>query len=98
MEEEDYKHKYASLRILKSIQEYLKADADSPTAVYPIRIPDDLLYQMLQLRGPENADKLIHHIFELGLTHWSERLYANTFGSQENLEEFIELVKKRNKK
>lgn len=98
MEEEEYKQKYANLRILKSIQEYLKVDADSSTAVYPIRIPDDLLYQMLRLHGPENADKLIHRIFELGLAQWSESLYSNTFGSQENLEEFIELVKKRNKK
>ena len=99
MDEAEYKGKYINLRILKSIQEYLKKNGStSSTAVYPIKVPDELLYQVLKLEGPENADKLIHDIFELGLTIWSEQLYDDVFGSEQNLEEFIELVKKRNKK
>ncbi|MCK4792966.1 MAG: hypothetical protein KAV87_55060 [Desulfobacteraceae bacterium] len=98
MDEAEYKGKYINLRILKSIQEYLKKDgAASPTAVYPIRVPDELLFQVLQLEGAENADSLIHDIFELGLTFWSEQLYDDVFGSEQNLEEFIEMVKKRNR-
>lgn len=97
MEEEEYKIKYANLRILKSIQEYLKAEGegDSQTALFPIRVPDDLLCQVVQLQGTESADELIHQIFRLGLTIWSEKLYQGVFGSQENLEAFIELVKER---
>jgi hypothetical protein len=98
MDEEEYKGKYINLRILKSIQEYLKKNGtSSATAVYPIRVPDELLYQVLKLEGAENADKLIHDIFELGLTLWSEQLYDDVFGSERNLEEFIEIVKKRNR-
>lgn len=97
MEEEEYKNKYANLRILKSIQEYLKAESNSRTALFPIRVPDDLLCQVVQLQGTESADQLIHQIFRLGLTIWSEKLYQDVFGSQKNLEEFIELVKERTK-
>jgi hypothetical protein len=97
MDEEEYNTKYANLRILKSIQEYLKSEDESPTAVFPVKIPDDLLYQVVKLQGSESADKLIHHIFELGLKIWSEKLYHESFGSQENLEGFIELVKRRTK-
>ena len=96
MDEEEYRIKYANLRILKSIQEYLKAeDGESQTALFPIRVPDDLLCQVVQLQGTESADELIHQIFRVGLTIWSERLYQDVFGSQRNLEEFIELVKER---
>ncbi|MFP3927811.1 MAG: hypothetical protein ACLFUP_02820 [Desulfobacteraceae bacterium] len=95
MDEQEFKRKYVNLRILKSIQEYLKPDKETPTAVYPIRVPDELLYQVAKLQGAENADKLIHHIFELGLGVWSERQYSEVFGSEKNLEEFIELVKDR---
>ena len=97
MDEEEYKTKYVNLRILKSVQEYLKSGENAPTAVYPIKVPDDLLYQVVKVQGTENADQLIHHIFELGLKIWSEKLYHEAFGSQENLEEFIELVKRRTK-
>jgi len=97
MDEKEYNTKYVNLRILKSIQEYLKSEDESPSAVYPIKVPDDLLYQVVKLQGTENADQLIHHIFELGLKIWSEKLYHEVFGSQENLEEFIELVKRRTK-
>jgi hypothetical protein len=97
MDEKEYKKKYFNLRVLKSVQEYLRQDSTSPTAVYPIRVPDDLLYQVLKLQGPEKIDKLIHHIFKVGLNIWSEQLYNDVFGSEENLEEFIELVKKRSK-
>ncbi len=97
MDEEEYNLKYRNLRVLKSIQEYLKADGEHQTSLYPIRVPDDLLYQVLKLKGAEKADELIHHIFKLGLTAWSERLYSEVFGSTESLEEFIELVKERNR-
>jgi hypothetical protein len=56
-----------------------------------------MLYQIVRLHGAEGADKLIHRIFRMGLTRWSEKLYSEVFGSQDSLEEFIELVKKRNK-
>lgn len=97
MEEEEYRIKYANLRILKSIQDYLKEEreGDTRTALFPIRVPDDFLCQILKLQGTESADELIHQIFRLGLTIWSEKLYQGVFGSQRNLEEFIELVKER---
>jgi hypothetical protein len=97
MDEEEYSKKYAMLRILKSVQEYLKPGGDPHTAVYPITVPDDLLYQVLKLEGADSADKLIHKIFKMGLTAWSEKVYNDAFGSQDNLQRFIELVKKRNK-
>ncbi|MDY7036731.1 MAG: hypothetical protein SV375_11295 [Thermodesulfobacteriota bacterium] len=97
MDEEEYNSKYTNLRILKSIQEYMKKGSDSPTAVYPIKVPDDLLYQVLRLEGAEKVNQLIHHIFKLGLTFWSEKLYNEVFGSEQDLEDFIELVKERNK-
>ena len=97
MDEKEYKKKYVNLRVLKSVQEYLRTDSASPTALYPIKVPDDLLYQVLKLQGPEKIDNLIHHIFKVGLKIWSEQLYNDEFGSEENLEEFIELVKKRSK-
>ena len=96
MNEEEYNRKYANLRILKGIQEYLNPEKKSPTAVYPISIPDELLYQMMRLKGAEETDKLIHHIFRKGLNLWSENLYNEEFGSQENLEKFIRIVKERN--
>jgi hypothetical protein len=94
MEEQEYNRKYINLRVLKSIQEYLKTDCASPS-LYPITVPDDLLIQALKLQGAENADKLIHHIFKLGLALWSEKLFKDEFGSQESLEDFIDMVKKR---
>lgn len=97
MDEDEYQKKYADLRILKSIQEYLKSKEDSNTALYPVNVPDDLVYQVLKLHGPEKVDELIHKIFKTGLSMWSEKLYAKTFGSQERLEDFIETVKKRTK-
>ncbi len=95
MDEEEYRTKYSNLRILKSIHEYLKDENESQTALFPIRVPDDLLCQVVKLQGTENADRLIHQIFRLGLTIYSEKLYQDVFGSQQNLEEFIDLVKKR---
>jgi len=97
MDEEEYQNKYMNLRILKSVQEYLKTDTNPSTAVYPMRIPDDLLYQVLKLQGPDKVDKVVHHIFKLGLAVWSEKLYTEVFGSQETLEDFIEVMKKRTK-
>ncbi|MDY6971408.1 MAG: hypothetical protein SV775_03660 [Thermodesulfobacteriota bacterium] len=97
MDEEEFNRKYVNLRILKSIQDYMKTEGTSPTAVYPINVPEDLLYQVLKLQGPENADSLIHHIFKLGLAFWSEKSYTDVFGSEQSLETFIELLKKRNR-
>lgn len=98
MDEEEYDKKYFNLRILKSVQEYMKTEGASDTAVYPVRVPDDLLYQVAQKHGPEKADKLLHHIFRLGLSTWSEELFSEIFGSQENLEAFIQVVKKRTRR
>jgi hypothetical protein len=97
MDEEEFKTKYVHLRILKSIQQYLKADTEEGAAVYPIRVPDDLLYQLVKLHGADMADKTIHQIFQLGLTAWSEKLYNEVFGTQRSLESFIDLLKKGTK-
>jgi hypothetical protein len=96
VDEKEYKRKYVNLRVLKSVQDYLKADTTTPNAVYPISVPEDLLYQALKLQGAENADELVHYIFKLGLTLWSEKLFNDEFGSEQSLENFIELVRKRN--
>ena len=96
MEKEEYNKKYLNLKILKSIQEYLKSDDNDHTAVFPIRVPDELIYQTLKSKGAKNADTIIHHIFKLGLSIWSEKQYNTVFGSQQSLEEFIELLKKQN--
>jgi len=97
MDKEEYTKKYLNLRILKSIQEYLKSDDNDHTAVFPIRVPDDLLYKRLKFNGAKNSDSIIQHIFKFGLSIWSEKQYNAIFGSQQSLEEFIELVKKQNK-
>lgn len=97
MNEEEHKKKYLTVKILKNIQEYLKTGSSTETAVYPIKVPDYLLYHVLKMKGPEEADKLIDHIFKLGLGVWSERKFNDVFGSSQELEAFIELVKKRNK-
>ena len=44
MDGEEFQKKYFYLRILKSVQEYLKADTNAAAAVYPVRVPEDLLY------------------------------------------------------
>ena len=98
MDEEEYNKKYSNLRILKSIQEYLKSEKDASTSVYPINVPDDLLFQSLRSQGAENADELINYIFKLGLTIWSEKLYQDEFGTTSALCSFIDIVKDRNKK
>jgi hypothetical protein len=98
MDEAEYNKKYANLRILKSIQEYLKSDRDAVTSVYPIKVPDDLLLQSLKTQGAQNADELINYIFKLGLTIWSEKLYQDEFGTTSALCTFIDIVKNRNKR
>lgn len=97
MDQEEFDRNYVNLKVLKSIQEYTKTEGASSAAVYPIRVPEELLYQILKLQGPDNADKLIHHIFRLGLDIWSEEFFTEAFGSKEKLEEFIEVVRKRKK-
>jgi hypothetical protein len=95
MDDQEFKTKYVHLRILKSIQQYLKADTEASAAVYPIRVPDDLLYQLVKIHGPEEADRVIHQIFKIGLSAWSDKLYNEVFGSQQDLETFIDLLKRR---
>ncbi len=95
MDEKEFKNKYINLRMLKSIQQYLKADTEGHSAVYPVRVPDDLLYQLLKLHGPEEADRIIHQIFKAGLSAWSEKVYSDVFGSEQDLETFIDLLKKK---
>ncbi len=97
MDEDEYKKKYTNLMILKSVQDYLKSNSDTSDSVYPIKVPDELFMQVLRLDGPEGLDRIVHHIFKLGLTLWNERLYENEFGSTDELNEFIDLVKSRTK-
>jgi hypothetical protein len=98
MDEEEYQKKYVPLRILKSIQAYLKDGDLVHTAVYPVNIPDDLLLQVLQHHGSKPLDDLIHEIFRIGLRIWAENLFMEVFGSAKELETFIEEVKSRNRK
>jgi len=95
MNEEEYNQKLSELLVLKSIQEYQNSDSTRSAALYPIRVPDNLLYETLKFHGPENADKLIHHIFGLGLDLWSEEFFNNAFGTKQNLEKFIEMLKNK---
>jgi hypothetical protein len=97
MNESEYNQKYSNLKILKSIQEYLKSETDAPASVYPIRVPDELFLQSVKSRGAENTDELINYIFKLGLTIWSEKLYQDEFGTTSALCTFIDLVKSRNR-
>ena len=97
MDEAEYKKKYANLMILKSVQDYLKSDSASSESVYPVKVPDELFIQVLRLDGPEGLDRIIHHIFKLGLTMWNENLYDNEFGSTAALNDFIDKVKRRAK-
>jgi len=94
MDKDEFTNKYLNLKILKGVQEYLKEEESASTAVYPIKVPDELLYQTLKQKGPQGADNVIHYIFKLGLGIWSENLYNTTFGSQQSLEDFISLLKK----
>jgi hypothetical protein len=98
MDEAEFNKKFSNLRILKSIQEYLKSESDAQASVYPIKVPDELLLQSLKIQGAENADELINYVFKLGLTIWSEKLYQDEFGTTSALSSFIEVVKRRNKK
>ena len=97
MDEEEYKKKYTNLMILKSVQDYLNTDSDTSDSVYPVRVPKELFMQVLRLEGPEGLDRIIHHIFKLGLTLWNENLYDKEFGSPAALNEFIDMVKRRGK-
>ncbi|NCO59546.1 MAG: hypothetical protein COZ70_15245 [Deltaproteobacteria bacterium CG_4_8_14_3_um_filter_51_11] len=95
MDEQEFQKKYVDLRMLKSIQEFLKTDTDARAAVYPIKVPEDLLYQLLRSQGAEDTDNVIHHIFKLGLNVWSEQLFSSTFGNEQSLKEFIKILKAR---
>ena len=96
MDEEEYQKKYVPLRILKSIQAYLKNGSPGHTAVYPVNVPHDLLLQVLQHHGSKPVDDLIHDIFRIGLSLWAENLFMEVFGSTKDLEAFVEEVKRRN--
>ncbi len=97
MDEQEYKKKYTNLMILKSVQDYLKTDSESSESVYPVKVPDELFMQVLKIDGPEGLDRIVHHIFKMGLSLWNEKLYDNEFGSPAALNEFIDLVKRREK-
>ncbi len=95
MEEQEFRRKYQNLKILKNIQAYLKSEGEEESVVYPIRVPQELVYQMVQLQGPESADRLIHHIFSIGISIWSEKLFQESFGTPENLKAFIDQLKEK---
>jgi len=95
MGEAEYKRKYVILRILKSIQDYLKSPNDGEKALYPIHVPNDFLIQTLKHEGTAFTDDLIHEIFRLGLKAWADQLYAEAFGNATTLEAFIQEVKER---
>ncbi len=97
MDEQEFQKKYVDLRMLKSIQEFLKADTDARAAVYPIKVPEDLLYQLLRSQGAEDTDYVIHQIFKLGLNIWSEQLFSSTFGNEQSLKDFIRILKEKSK-
>ncbi|MBL6966820.1 MAG: hypothetical protein ISR62_00145 [Desulfobacteraceae bacterium] len=97
MDQEEYNRKRINLKVLKSIQEYMKTEDAASSALSPIKVPEDLLYQVLRIQGPDSADKLIHHIFRMGLDLWSDEFFNEAFGSQRNLEQFIKMMKKRNR-
>jgi hypothetical protein len=96
MDEEEYRGKYIPLRILKSVQAYLKDEGVGHAAVYPINVPEDLLLQILEHHGSKSVDDLIHEIFRIGLRIWAENLFMEVFGSTKDLEMFVEEVKRRN--
>ena len=98
MDEREYDFKVANLRIIKTIKEYLKTDGSPAAAVYPIVLPEEFLYRILQLQGVESTDQVINHIFKLGLSLWSDSLYHSVFGSERGLIEFIKAVNRRNEK
>jgi hypothetical protein len=94
MDDKEYQLKYASLRILKSIQEYLKTDDSDaePIALYPIRVPRDLLSHIMRLHSAEELDQLMHSIFSRGIENWAEALYLSVFGTTKALENFIKRI------
>jgi hypothetical protein len=92
LETEDYGRKHFALRILKSIQEYLKSGNHGNSAVYPINVPNDLLVLVLKHHGTEFADELINEIFRIGVKAWAEEFYLEVFEGPENLESFVEEV------
>ena len=90
--------KYVSMRILKSIQEYLKAEDPGEAALYPIKVPGELVYHIAKLQSPEDVDRLIHNIFRHGLKLWADKLFEEAFGSAKELESFIDLIKNQGPK
>jgi hypothetical protein len=98
MDEQEFQRKYQNLKILKGIQNYLKTEGEEDSVVYPIRVPQELLYQMVKAQGAEAADRLVHHIFTIGLSIWSEKLFQESFGTPENLRAFIQSMQERGPK
>jgi hypothetical protein len=92
--EKEYSLKYAGMRILKSIQEYLKVEDPGEAALYPIKVPSELLYHVTKLRSPEESDRVVHAIFRLGLKVWADKFFEEVFGSPKELEGFIEVMKR----
>ena len=93
MERKEFDLKYATLKILKSVQEYLKRKDAEDAAVFPIKVPSGLLAQLISLHGTEDADEVIHAIFRLGLSLWADKLYQEVFENTDSLQDFIRGLK-----
>ena len=94
LDEQEYNLKYVGMRILKSVQEYLKVEDPDEAALYPIKVPGELLYHFAELRSTEEADRVVHTIFRLGLKLWADKFFEEVFGSTKELEGFIGIIKK----
>ena len=94
LDEQEYNLKYVGMRILKSVQEYLKVEDPDEAALYPIKVPGELLYHFARLRSTEEADRVVHTIFRLGLKLWADKFFEEVFGSAKELEGFIGIMKK----
>ncbi len=94
MDQQEYNLKYVSMRILKSIQEYLKAEEPGNGASYTIKVPDELLYYIAKMQSRDEADRIIYAIFRQGLKLWADKLFDEVFGSGKKLESFIDLIQK----
>ena len=97
MDDKEFRKKYVNLRVLKSSRDFLGKKTGDSKSVYPVNVPEDMMYQLLSSDGPEGLDKTMNRIFKLGLSLWSEELYKDVFGDERSLEEFIELLRMKNK-
>jgi len=54
----------------------------------------ELLYHIAELRSTEEADRVVHTLFRLGLKLWADKFFEEVFGSAKELEGFIGIMKK----